>query len=349
MKKNKYALSLLLFVLLFLVTYSWIFKNYDMNLLIESLKLCDMKYILLAIFSILMFPLFEAIFLISISKDMNIKMSFYKALGYVFTEIYFSGITPSSMGGQPIQMYEMKKDGIDYYKSSIIVLLNTIIYKFTLIFLLILSLIFFGRLIFNFSMFFNVLIILGFLLNLVIIIFFISLVYSKKTINFIKKIVYLFINKLFFIKNKNAKKEKFDEMINKYNILSDFTRNRPFIFVKSFIILLLQRMSFLLVSYFIYKSFGLSDYNIFIIIAFQVCVVASVDFLPIPGGVMATEGIILSVNGLLYKKDYVLSSMLLQRSISFYLLVLLSFVFYLIFCYNKRGRKGEKVYEKEYS
>ena len=49
MKKNKYALSLLLFVLLFLVTYSWIFKNYDMNLLIESLKLCDMKYILLAI------------------------------------------------------------------------------------------------------------------------------------------------------------------------------------------------------------------------------------------------------------------------------------------------------------
>ena len=331
-----------------------------MNLLIESLKLCDMKYILLAIFSILMFPFFEAIFLISISKDMNIKMSFYKALGYVFTEIYFSGITPSSMGGQPIQMYEMKKDGIDYYKSSIIVLLNTIIYKFTLIFLLILSLIFFGRwifklsnvisyLIFNFSMFFNVLIILGFLLNLVIIIFFISLVYSKKTINFIKKIVYLFINKLFFIKNKNVKKEKFDEMVNKYNILSDFTRNRPFIFAKSFIILLLQRMSFLLVSYFIYKSFGLSDYSIFIIIAFQVCVVASVDFLPIPGGVMATEGIILSVNELLYKKEYVLSSMLLQRSISFYLLILLSFVFYLIFCYNKRERKGEKVYEKEYS
>lgn len=341
MKKKKYALSLLFFILLFLVTYLWIFKNYDVNMLIKSLCFCDLKYILLAILSILMFPLFEAIFLVSISKDMGIKMSFYKAFGYVFTEIYFSGITPSSMGGQPIQMYEMKRDGIDYYKSSIIVLLNTIIYKFTLIFLLILSLIFYGRLIFGFSRVFNVLIILGFLLNLVIIIFFISLVYSKKIINFTERMVDFFINKFGFIKNKDVKKKRFCEMVNKYNDLSNFTKNRPIIFVKSFIILLLQRLSFLLVSYFIYKSFGLDDYGVFAIIAFQVCIVISADFLPTPGGVMVLEGIILSVNELLYKKDYVLSSMLLQRSISFYLLVLLSLVFYLIFHYNKKRGKGE--------
>lgn len=349
MKKKKYALSLLLFIVLFLVTYFWIFKNYDVNMLIKSLSLCDFKYILLAVFSILMFPLFEAIFLISISKDMGIKMSLYKALGYVFTEIYFSGITPSSMGGQPIQMYEMKRDGIDYYKSSIIVLLNTIIYKFTLIFLLILSLVFYGRLIFGFSSVFNILIILGFLLNLVVIIFFISLVYSKKTIKFTERMVDFFINKFGFIKNKDIKKKRFDEMVNKYNDLSNFTKDRPIIFVKSFIILLFQRISFLLVSYFIYKSFGLNDYSIFAIIAFQVCIVIAADFLPTPGGVMVLEGIILSVNELLYKKDYVLSSMLLQRSISFYLLILLSFAFYLIFHYNKKRGKGEKSDEKEYS
>ncbi len=349
MKKKKYALSLLLFIVLFLVTYFWIFKNYDVNMLIKSLSLCNLKYILLAVFSILMFPLFEAMFLISISKDMDIKMSLYKALGYVFTEIYFSGITPSSMGGQPIQMYEMKRDGIDYYKSSIIVLLNTIIYKFTLIFLLILFLVFYGRLIFGFSSVFNILIILGFLLNLVVIIFFISLVYSKKTIKFTERMVDFFINKFGFIKNKDIKKKRLDEMVNKYNDLSNFTKDRPIIFVKSFIILLLQRISFLLVSYFIYKSFGLNDYSVFAIIAFQVCIVIAADFLPTPGGVMVLEGIILSVNELLYKKDYVLSSMLLQRSISFYLLILLSFAFYLIFHYNKKRGKGEKRNEKEYS
>ena len=158
MRKKKYVLSFILFIVLFLITYLWIFKYYDVNMLIKSLRLCNLKYILLAVLSILMFPLFEALFLISISKDMGIKMSLYKALGYVFTEIYFSGITPSSMGGQPIQMYEMKRDGINYYESSIIVLLNTIIYKFTLVFLLILSLIFYGKLIFNFSSVFNVLI-----------------------------------------------------------------------------------------------------------------------------------------------------------------------------------------------
>lgn len=349
MRKKKYVLSFILFIVLFLITYLWIFKYYDVNMLIKSLRLCNLKYILLAVLSILMFPLFEALFLISISKDMGIKMSLYKALGYVFTEIYFSGITPSSMGGQPIQMYEMKRDGINYYESSIIVLLNTIIYKFTLIFLLILSLIFYGKLIFNFSSVFNVLIILGFLLNLVVILFFISLVYSKRMVCFTKKVVYFFINRFGFIKNKELKKKRFDTMVNKYNDLSNFTKDRPFIFVKSFVILLFQRISFLLVSYFIYKSFGLNDYSIFLIIAFQVCIVIAADFLPTPGGVMVLEGIILSVNELLYKSDYVLSSMLLQRSISFYLLILLSFAFYLIFHYNKKRGKGEEKNEKEYS
>lgn len=244
MQKKKYAVSLFLLIVLFLVTYFWIFKNYDVNMLIKSLSFCNLKYILLAVFSILMFPLFEAIFLISISKDMGIRMSLYKALGYVFTEIYFSGITPSSMGGQPIQMYEMKRDGIDYYKSSIIVLFNTITYKFTLIFLLILSLIFYGRLIFDFSSVFNILIIFGLLLNLVVIIFFISLVYSKMTIKFTERMVNFFINKFGFIKNKDIKKKRLNEMVNKYNGLSNFTKDRPIIFVKSFIILLFQRISF---------------------------------------------------------------------------------------------------------
>ena len=104
----------------------------------------------------------------------------------------------------------------------------------------------------------------------------------------------------------------------------------------------------MLVSYFIYKSFGLNDYSVFAIIAFQVCAAIAADFLPTPGGVMVLEGIILSVNELLYKNDYVLYSVLLQRSISFYLLILLSFAFYLIFYYNKKRGKGEKRNEKEY-
>lgn len=351
MKKRRYFLSFLLFFILFLITYFWIFRCYDFKFLIDSLKLCNIKYILLAILSMFMFPLFEAIFLKSIARNMGIEMSFYKALGYVFTEIYFSGITPSSMGGQPVQMYEMNRDGIEYYKSSIIVLLNTVIYKCTLVFLLILSLIFFGSYIFSYSTLFNVLVLIGFVMNVLIILFFISLVYSKKTIDSTRKIFMWFVNRFKFIKNKEVIFEKFDKTVLKYNDLSDFTRKKPFIFVKSFMILLMQRISFLLVSYFIYKSFGLDGFSIFLVIAFQVCIVMAGDFIPTPGGVMVYEGIILSINELLYGEELALSSMLLQRSINFYLLILISFIIYLVFHYDKKRRKRkEKILnEKKYS
>lgn len=115
--------------------------------------------------------------------------------------------------------------------------------------------------------------------------------------------------------------------------------------------ILMQRISFLLVSYFIYKSFGLDSFSIFLIIAFQVCIVMAGEFIPTPGGVMVYEGIILSINELLYGKGLALSSMLLQRSINFYLLMLVSFIFYLVFHYDKKRRKRkEKILnEKKYS
>ena len=351
MKKRKYFLSFLLFFILFLITYFWIFRCYDFKFLVDSLKLCDIKYIVFAVLSMCMFPLFEAIFLKSMARDMGIKISFYKAFGYVFTEIYFSGITPSSMGGQPVQMYEMNRDGIKYYKSSIIVLLNTVIYKCTLVFLLVLSLIFYGSYIFSYSTLFNVLVLIGLVMNVLIILFFISLVYSRRIINFTKRIFMWFVRRFKFIRNKNDVFEKFDKTVSKYNDLSDFTRKRPFIFVKSFIILLMQRVSFLLVSYFIYKSFGLDTFSAFLIIAFQVCIVMAGDFIPTPGGVMVYEGIILSINELLYGKGFALSSMLLQRSINFYLLILISFIFYLFFHYDKKRKKRKEriLNEKKYS
>ena len=160
-----------------------------------------------------------------------------------------------------------------------------------------------------------------------------------------------FVRRFKFIRNKNDVFEKFDKTVSKYNDLSDFTRKRPFIFVKSFIILLMQRVSFLLVSYFIYKSFGLDTFSAFLIIAFQVCIVMAGDFIPTPGGVMVYEGIILSINELLYGKGFALSSMLLQRSINFYLLILISFIFYLFFHYDKKRKKRKEriLNEKKYS
>lgn len=335
-KNKKYILSFLLFILLFLLTYFYIFRRYDFNLLIQILKECNTTYILLAVLCMILYPVFEAIFIHMFSKNLGCNISFYKALGYTFTEIYFSGITPSSTGGQPIQMLEMKKDKIPYYKSTTIVIINTIIYKLTLVFLLILSLIFYHKEIFDKFYIFKYLVLFGSIFNILFVLLLIALLYSKRAINFIKKIIIYIINHISLVKNKEKYIENISRTIDKYkNISSDIKENKPLL-IKSFIILLLQRLSILLVSYFVYKSFGLNKYSIFLIIAFQVCIISASDFIPTPGGIMVTEGIIIAINKYLYTDFNDISAMILQRSINFYLLMIISFIFYIIFHYDKR-------------
>ena len=94
------------------------------------------------------------------------KTSFFRCLKYSFIGFFFSYITPSSTGGQPMQMYHMKKDKIKIGYSTLIMLLITIAYKSVLILLAL------GFLMFNFGTVSQYagdmkwLIVLGFVLNL---------------------------------------------------------------------------------------------------------------------------------------------------------------------------------------
>ena len=101
----------------------------------------------------------------------------------------------------------------------------------------------------------------------------------------------------------------------------------------------MQRLSILIISYFIDKSFGLNDNSIFLIVAFQACITLGSDFMPFPGGVVVAEGLLLEINKYIYGTTLATPAMILLRTISFYLVVLFSLIFYLIFHFKKR-KKG---------
>lgn len=50
-------------------------------------------------------------------------------MGYAFVGFYFSSITPSASGGQPAQVYYMKKDDINISYSSLILLVIVVIHQ----------------------------------------------------------------------------------------------------------------------------------------------------------------------------------------------------------------------------
>ncbi len=339
---KKYGLSLLLFLVLLSLTYFFVFKECDFNLLFLTLKNANIVFILLAFLSLLFYIFWGCLFLKRIFTYFKIKTKNSHILGYFATETYYSAITPSYIGGQPVAMYEMNKRKIPYEVSSIIVLFNSMFNRIALIFLALIFLMIFNKSLFGLNAFYKWTVILGILTTIMVILVFGALIYSKIVANFILKISTLLINHLKFIKDKEKVINTITKAIAEYQNKSKITKENPRLVIESFIIMLLQRISLLFISYFIYRSLGLNEYSVFLIMAYGICISLGSDLFPTPGGVMINESLLLIVNKFLYGSDLALSGMLLTRSFNFYLLVVLSGLYYLYFHLD-----GKKLKNKE--
>ncbi len=336
--KKQYILSIILFLILLIGTYYFVLRDYSINAFIDSLKSCRVEYIILAFICVFFYSFFASLYTKRMFYHFNKKISWYQAFGYLFTEVYFSAITPSSIGGQPIQMMEMKKDGIDYQINSVVVLLHTIIYKVCLLILATLAFIIFYNDIFSQNKVFIILFSLGYITTLILIIFMIALVYSKKLIPRIINILISLGSKLHIIKNKDKLINKLDDAMVGYQRCAKFTKDNPKILIESFFILLFQRLSLVSISYLIYKAFSGNTLSYAELIAFQVCLTLACDFVPTPGGVAVSEGLLLQINKFIYGSMFATSAMILLRGISFYIFILFCGLFYIFFHFIKRKK-----------
>ena len=334
---KKYVLSATLFVLLILGTYYFILRDYSISDFLNSLANCSPWILLCAFFLLFSYAFFHSLYLKRMLKHLGYKITWYQAFGYVFTEVYFSAITPSSMGGQPVQMIEMNRDGIPYRVNSVVILLNTLIYKIALVFLAIILFLIFWDKLFTFNVLFNWLVLLGFATTLIVMFAFFLLVYSKKLMPKILKWCIKLLKKL-KMKNMEEREKKLNASLKEYQDCAEFTKKHPKVLLESFAILLMQRLSILGISYIIYLSFGLNELSFFEVLAFQVCITLGSDFVPFPGGVVVSEGLLLQANQIIYGASLATSGMILLRGISFYLLVTFSFIFYLFFHFMKRKK-----------
>ena len=61
------------------------------------------------------------------------KVPYWRSLSYAFADFYFSAITPSATGGQPMQLYYMVRDGFGAAHSSFSLLATAAAYQMTVL------------------------------------------------------------------------------------------------------------------------------------------------------------------------------------------------------------------------
>lgn len=344
MKNKKNIIFTIIFIILIFFAYYFVFRDYSLKKFFNAFYECNHFYLILAVLCMGLWVFFESLFLKTMFRKLNYKVSWYQALGYVFTEAYFSLVTPGSSGGQPVQMYEMSRDKIPYRTSSIVVFVNTMFYKLSLVIIGILSFILYFKEFLNFSTIFKIMFLIGFVVNILIIIAFLLLVYTKSLIRKITKFVTKILIKFSFVKNIDEFNNKLNESVEDYLKSANYIRNHKKILLQTFSTVFFQRLSILLVFYFVTKAFNISSYSVFYAIAVQTFLTISMDSIPIPGGVIIGEGLVMEAADALNIIKYSRDITLIFRGISVYLLVIVSLLYYIFFHYKKR-KKAEFIKE----
>lgn len=340
MKNKKLLISSCIFVLLFAVTFGILFLTYSVDDLLLCLKMIKgSSYLIIGIAIIAFFSL-EAIYFKMIFKSLDENISFKRCMHYSFVEFFFSGITPGSTGGQPIQLYYMNKDKIPMKKSMIALILNTILFKLFFVVTGIIIIIFKPNYINMSKSIVKVLFFAGLIYDMVAITLCLLLMFNQKLISKILTYFYKIYNK---VTNKNIDyKSKIKNITESYVEEANYIKNNIGCLILSTILVFLQRTIIFSIIYIIYKSININPVlNYIDIVLLQIFVQQSLEVTLLPGQAGVGE----YITGLLYTKIFdnlSIQGMMLNRLFMFYLPLLISFAAVMIgvrTLYNKTNSK----------
>ena len=344
MKKKQssksYISSFFLLIVLMVVTYYFIFKNCNLKMLGEVLHESKYRYLVIGAIAMLIYIGLEGVNFRIIGQSLGLSISCLKSICYACVDIYFCGITPSATGGQPILAYYMSRDGIEVSKSSVVILLYTVVYKVVLLFLG--GIVLFVHFDFVTKNRLTVLLFIsGIILNVLVISVCLMCMYSRTVVKVVVKNTVNFLSKIRLVKNPEEKLEAFQTVIEDYHTSAKFVKENYLVLIKCFIATIIERLAFFSVGYCVYKSFGLSGLTIQDVIAIQVVISITVDSLPLPGAIGISEAMFFLLYSKVYSEQMIAPAMLLTRGINFYLMLIVTGIVALTF--HVLSRKPSKV------
>ncbi|MCR5019817.1 lysylphosphatidylglycerol synthase transmembrane domain-containing protein [Ruminococcus sp.] len=316
----KYVLNVGFIALIMLLTFRLLFKDQEFSDIIKDLRNADHRWLIAGLGLAFCFVAGESCIIHYLLRVCQQKVKFVRCLKYSFIGFFFSYITPSSSGGQPAQMYYMKKDGVKIGFSTLIMLLVTIAYKSVLVIMGILLLIFnFGAVAEHGSRLVWLLT-LGFVLNIA---FIAALAFIVARPDWARRAGITILNKLTdwkIVKEKNHEKlvDKINRICDTYVIGSKYVRENAVVVAKVFFMTLLQRLCLFAVTWIVYKSYGLSGVSFIDIVTMQIMIAIAVEMLPLPGAAGVTEGSFLLVFEKIFGRELVKPALLLSRGLTFY-------------------------------
>ena len=310
----------------FALTIYGVFHGEDLSSMMDAIHRADKRWLIPGIALVAFFIWGESIIIWYMMRSSGIQLK--KRTCFLFSSVgfFFSCITLSASGGQPMQIYYMKKEKISIPVSTVILMIVTITYKLVLVVIGI-GIAIFGRgFLHKYLEGILPVFYLGLALNIFCVTFMTILVFHPLLAKAIMVKGMKLLERLHLVKKKDGRLKKLEDSMDTYRNTAAYLKNNPFVIVKVIGITFIQRMALFAVTWFVYQAFGLHGTGFWEILFLQAVISVSVDMLPLPGGMGISETLFLNIFSPVFG-GLLLPGMVLSRGLGYYGELLISAAF----------------------
>lgn len=346
-KKNnnwfQYGLGALLMVVILAVTLFYILKDAPVEQILASLYSADLRFVALGFLLMMVHQLcVTEVLRLMLTLLLRVHPPYTVCLNTSFVGYYFNNITPSSTGGQPMEIYYLYRCRVDIAGSSIIFMAMTLFTNFSLIALASLGLARYGHLILPRLYGLKYILAFGYAFNGGMMLLMLALIYFPRPV---RRFFHFILNTLVkwrWLRNAEAHRARLDHFFDRYSSTSANLLQSPRLLLRLLLLHLIQQMAIFSVPYAAGRALGASPDFYLPSVAIQAVLSLSTAGFPSPGAVGLTESAFLKMFASSLPEEQLLPTMLLSRVINLYAFVIFAALLTL-FAFLTAGKRGYRM------
>lgn len=338
--KRKLIGNICFFAAVLGLTLYGIFHGEDLGAMAKALGEADVKWLIPGVILVLFFIWGESVILWYMMRSFRIYIR--KRICFLFSSagFFFSCITPSASGGQPMQVYYMKKEKVPIPVAAVVLMIVTITYKFVLVAIGLAILCLGQGFLHHYLEEILPVFWLGLLLNIFCVSFMTVLVFHSGLTETILTKGMRLLEKFRIMRHREERLEKLRGSMDTYRKTAVYLRKHFRVILWVVLISFVQRFALFAVTWTVYLAFGLSGTAMWDVMILQAVISVSVDMLPLPGGMGISEALFLNIFRPVFG-TVLLPAMILSRGLGYYSQLVIS-AFFTVIAQIYYSRKGQK-------
>lgn len=283
-------------------------------------------YLILGVIVILVYFLFEGEIFRLLLRSQGYRVKVTTGLKNALIGLYYSYITPSSTGGQPMQAAYLLRDKVPVGISTAVLIMKFVCFQCAFVLVSAVSFVgMYGKLVAD-NPGIIPFVILGLIINGFSILFFLSL-FIKPVLHFLCGIAKWLAKKFRFLRKRENLFESIDRFEADFGSYTDDFRGKQKSLIAGVLLSIPQFILQMSVIYFIFLAFGYHDVSYVEIVAVQSLLQVSVSFMPMPGASGAQEIGFSSFFRNYFVNDDLYAAVMVWRFFTYYLVVIAGAVF----------------------